>query len=116
MHVPRPDRQQGQRGHLATPRIGNDLAQGPDFGADEKTMVATGPKGVFKTIDSGKTWTQVAGLRGGVDGKAAYDVGWFGDYTWDPINNVVYATRMTCPAVKVELGPSPKSKLGVRRQ
>jgi hypothetical protein len=92
-----------------------DLAQGPCFGADEKTMVATGPKGVFKTVDAGKTWKQVAALRDRVDGKEPFDVGWFGDYAWDPINNVVYATRMTCPAVKFELGPPGKPKPAQRR-
>jgi hypothetical protein len=79
-----------------------DIWQGPFFGADEKTIVAAGPKGVFKTTDAGAKWTKISDLH--PPGKSyTFHTKWFGTHTWDPVNNVIYATAMSHPAFKKEL-------------
>ena len=87
-----------------------DLWQGPFFGADEKTMVAAGPKGVYKTTNAGKTWAKVSDLRTNLDPLYTYAPQWFGGYTWDPVNDVIYATAMAHPAFKNQLSGGVKSK------
>jgi photosystem II stability/assembly factor-like uncharacterized protein len=80
-----------------------NIAEGPYFGADEKTMVAAGPKGVFKTTDAGATWTKISEPFASKERSYSYSTDWFGTYTWDPVNNVIYATAMSHPAFKNEL-------------
>lgn len=79
-----------------------DIWQGPLFGADEKTIVAAGPKGVFKTIDAGAKWTKISELHP-PEKSYPFHTKWFGTYTWDPVNDVLYATAMSHPAFKKEL-------------
>lgn len=79
-----------------------DIAEGPYFGADEKTIVAAGPKGVFKTTDAGKTWSKISDPAS-KDRSYSFSTDWFGTYTWDPVHNVIYATAMSHPAMKNEL-------------
>jgi hypothetical protein len=79
--------------------------QGPCFGADENTMVTVGQLGIYKTVNAGASWTRIAGLPPNVnsqtiDGSKVFDPKWFGCFSWDPINDVVYASRMVEPAFK----------------
>ena len=87
------------------------LWQGPFFGADEKTLVAAGPQGVYKTANAGTTWTRVSALHSNVDPFYTYSTKWFGCYTWDPVNDVVYSTAMSHPAFKNRLSAGGKGKL-----
>jgi photosystem II stability/assembly factor-like uncharacterized protein len=93
-----------------------DISQGPFFGADKKTMVAAGPQGVYKTVDAGATWTKVSALRSNLDPLYTYSTNWFGCYTWDPVNDILYATAMSHPAFKNELAPAATSKAVRRRK
>jgi hypothetical protein len=79
--------------------------QGPFFGADENTMVVVGTQGFYRTADAGSTWTKLAGIPPAC--QYSFDANWFGGYSWDPVNNTAYATRMVCPAVKYQLSPTP---------
>ena len=79
-----------------------DIWEGPFFGADENTMVAAGPKGIFKTTDGGAKWTKISDLHP-PERAYTFQTNWFGTYTWDPINDVIYATAMSHPAYKNEL-------------
>jgi hypothetical protein len=81
-----------------------EITEGPFFGADENTMVVAGPAGYYKTTNAGTAWTKIASLPPAYNGNT-FDPLWFGGFCWDPINNVAYATRMVCPAMKLELGP-----------
>lgn len=85
-----------------------DIWQGPFFGADEKTMVAAGPPGIYKTTDAGTTWTKVSGLRPNINQNFSFATKWFGCYSWDPVNDVIYATAMSHPAFKNQPSAPPK--------
>lgn len=78
------------------------ICQGPFFGADENTMVVAGPLGVYKTTNAGTSWTKITGLTPPYNGNT-FDPTWFGCYSWDPVNNCIYATRMVCPAYKYQV-------------
>jgi photosystem II stability/assembly factor-like uncharacterized protein len=80
-----------------------DIWQGPFFGADEKTIVAAGPQGLYKTTDAGTTWTKISGLRPNTGKNFSFSTNWFGTYAWDPVHDVIYATAMSHPAFKREL-------------
>jgi hypothetical protein len=84
-----------------------NIYQGPFFGADENTMVVAGTGGVYKTTNAGTTWTKISALYP----NSQFDLGWMGCYSWDPINNIVYACRMTFPAYKYQL---PATAVSVR--
>jgi photosystem II stability/assembly factor-like uncharacterized protein len=92
-----------------------DIAQGPFFGANEKTIVAVGRQGIYKTVNAGTTWTKVSAPRPNVSPQYTFSTDWFGCYTWDPVNDIVYATAMANPAFMNELGPPPKKKPGHNR-
>src|SRR5260370_10423534 len=79
-----------------------DIWQGPCFGADENTMIAAGPKGIFKTTNAGAKWTKISDLHP-PGNSYTFQTNWFGTYTWDPVNDVLYATAMSHPAYKNEL-------------
>jgi hypothetical protein len=84
------------------------LWQGPFFGADENIIVTVGPLGIYKTINTGVSWTRIASLPPNVngqtiDGSKFFEPKWFGCFSWDPINNIVYASRMVEPAFKYEV-------------
>jgi len=79
-----------------------DIWQGPCFGADENTMVAAGPKGIFKTTNAGAKWTKISDLHP-PEKAYTFQTNWFGTYAWDPVNDVIYATAMSHPAYKNEL-------------
>jgi photosystem II stability/assembly factor-like uncharacterized protein len=85
-----------------------DLAQGPFFGVDENVMVAAGPQGLYKSTNAGKNWIKVSGLRPNPNKNFSFSTNWFGTYTWDPVNDVIYATAMSHPAFKLELPNSKK--------
>ncbi len=80
-----------------------DLWQGPFFGADEQTMAAAGPNGIYKTTNAGTTWTKVSELRPNIGQNFSFGTKWFGSYTWDPVHDVIYATAMSYPAFKNQL-------------
>lgn len=85
-----------------------DIWLGPFFGADENTMVVAGPQGIYKTTNAGKAWTKVSALRPNVGQNFSFMTKWYATYTWDPVNDIVYATSMSHPAFKLELATSPK--------
>ncbi len=76
-----------------------EICQGPFFGADENTMVIVNTQGIYKTTNAGATWTNVAGLPPSYSGNT-FDPLWFGGFSWDPVHNTIYGTRMACPAYK----------------
>ena len=76
-----------------------EICQGPFFGADENTMMVVSSQGLHKTTNAGTTWTKVAALTTGCSGNT-FDPLWFGGFSWDPVNNTAYATRMVCPTFK----------------
>jgi photosystem II stability/assembly factor-like uncharacterized protein len=73
--------------------------QGPFFGSDENTMVVVGAQGVYKSTNAGTSWTKISSLYP----NSQFDPSWFGCYSWDPVNNIVYACRMTFPAYKNQI-------------
>jgi len=86
-----------------------DIWQGPFFGADENTIVAAGPQGIYKTTDAGKTWTKISGLRPNLNKNFSFATKWYGCYAWDPVNDAIYATCMSHPAFMNQLSvPSKK--------
>ncbi len=85
-----------------------DLWQGPFFGKDEKTIVAAGPQGVYKTTNAGTSWTKISGLRPNLTQHFSFATKWFGCYTWDPVHDVIYATAMSHPAFKNSLAAAEK--------
>ncbi len=92
-----------------------DIWQGPWFGADENSIVAIGPEGIFKTTTGGQEWTKVSALRPNIGNSFSFSPKWFGSYAWDPKNDIVYATCMAHPAFKNELGKrDQKDKAGAK--
>jgi len=87
-----------------------DIWQGPFFGADEKTMVAAGPQGIYKTTDGGKTWTKISGLRPNLNQHFSFATKWYGCYSWDPVNDAIYTTCMSHPAFKNPLSAPPRNR------
>lgn len=81
-----------------------DIWQGPYFGADEKTMITIGPKGIYQSTNGGETWTLASELRPNIGNSFSFSPKWFGSYVWDPKGNVLYTTCMAHPAFKKELG------------
>jgi hypothetical protein len=80
--------------------------QGPFFASTVDTMVIAGNDGVFKSTDGGTTWNKISDLYTAWPDKTFYKVhpGWFMNYAWDPVHNVVF---VSCPrnfAFKKELG------------
>jgi photosystem II stability/assembly factor-like uncharacterized protein len=85
-----------------------DIWQGPFFGANEKTMVAAGPLGLYKTTNAGTTWTRISSLRPNPGKNFSFSTNWFGTYAWDPVHDIIYATAMSHPACKRELSTDKK--------
>ena len=90
-----------------------DVVQGPWFGADENSMVIANANGMYKSRDAGKIWNSISGLTTGLGlgrwsgpGRFAMnDITTWGGYTWDPVHNTCYASALTSPVYKKELGP-----------
>jgi len=59
------------------------------------------------TKTAGEIWVHVADLKP-KEGNFAFSANWFGCYTWDPVNNIFYASAMGNPVYKLELGESTK--------
>lgn len=70
---------------------------GPMFGADENDMVVGCPDGLYESKDAGKTWTFAVPLAPDIK---ILKRGWYGNYAWDPINNIFYASNMGKPSYK----------------
>lgn len=66
-----------------------------------------GHDSVFMTKTAGEIWVHVADLKP-KEGNFAFSANWFGCYTWDPVNNIFYASAMGNPVYKLELGESTK--------
>lgn len=87
-----------------------DAIMGPLFGKDEKHIVVVGLKGFFETTDGGKTWKNIAsltGLEAELDPNTYYrstkcPVTWRDNFSWDPIGNVFYHSRMADSVRKYE--------------
>jgi hypothetical protein len=76
-----------------------EMSTGPYFGSDEFTFVVAGKDGLLKTEDAGQTWTLVAPYPD----KMKYEPrGWFGNFGWDPIHDVLYASVMGQPAYRFD--------------
>jgi hypothetical protein len=71
---------------------------GPMFGQDADHLVAVGAGGVYMTSDGGKEWAVVAPLAPTIDLKGPGCC-----YAWDPVNNLLYASRMTRPTYRLTL-------------
>jgi hypothetical protein len=81
------------------------MLQGPFFGADENTLVVgtnttnnmgSGTSSIYKSSDAGAHWTKVS------DSPKDFNYVWFGNFTWDPIHDLYYTTRMTQPAFRLD--------------
>jgi hypothetical protein len=80
--------------------------QGPFFGADENTMVVVGTAGIYKTVSAGMVLTRISLVKPNVDPYYTFSPTWFGCYSWDPVNDIVYATAETNPAFKYAVPPT----------
>jgi len=81
------------------------MMQGPYFGADENTMVVgtnstttngTGTSSIYKSTDAGAHWTKIN------DSPKDFNFVWFGGFSWDPVHDLYYTTRMTQPAFRLD--------------
>ncbi len=63
-----------------------------------KRMVVAGVKGILRTTDGGETWTTVSALPTGLDVPKA---GWFSNVAWDPVHDVIYASKMGKPTFRL---------------
>ena len=81
-----------------------DILHGPQFGKDENTMVIVNTSGMYKSVDAGATWALISALTSRPGQYSISDVSWFGRYVWDPVNNTCYATAISHPVFKKELG------------
>ncbi len=75
---------------------------GPMFGADEAHMLVGAPDGLYESKDTGKTWTLAAPLAPEIK---ILKYGQFGNYGWDPIHNIFYASQMMKPAYQFVAKP-----------
>ena len=74
-----------------------EMSTGPYFGKDEKNIVVAGKDGLLKTTDGGATWTLAAPYP---DKMKFEPRGWFGNFGWDPVNDIFYASVMGQPAYR----------------
>jgi hypothetical protein len=65
------------------------------FGPDESRMIVGCPDGLYESSDAGKTWTFAVPLAPQIK---ILKYGQFGNYAWDPIHHVFYASKMGQPA------------------
>jgi hypothetical protein len=79
-----------------------DLWLGPYFGRDAQEMMGVGKNGAFVTRDAGATWKKVADVKSKEAGFL-FTPNWFGCYAWDPVNNVIYASAMGNPVLRLKL-------------
>jgi photosystem II stability/assembly factor-like uncharacterized protein len=80
-------------------RLGSAIhaTAGPFFGKKADHLIVAGKDGLFETQDGASTWKKAAPLPAGIT-----EVGWFANFAWDPIGDVLYAARMGKPAFKFE--------------
>jgi photosystem II stability/assembly factor-like uncharacterized protein len=67
---------------------------------NEKRMVVAGSKGIFRTDDGGEAWQRVADLPETFEKLPK--PGWFTNVAWDPVRDVLYASRMGKPAFRLD--------------
>lgn len=84
----------------ATNADANDQTRIASFSLDGTAGWTT--DGVFRTFDSGATWTKVADLRPNAEGFH-FTPNWFGCYAWDSVNNILYASSMGNPVYQLQL-------------
>jgi hypothetical protein len=83
----------------ATQGASTNLLWGPFFGADENNIVAASTAGLYRTTNGGTNWTIVSTLPT-TTSFYAYNNTWYGGFSWDPVNNILYAAAMSNPGVK----------------
>jgi len=97
-------------GHTWT-RLGTDVdgCVGPFFGTDEHSLMVVGLSGFSITHDDGMTWRNVAKLPDNLrtgwsapEGGAPRDY-WFVQFGWDPRSNIIYASSLHAPLVRLEM-------------
>jgi photosystem II stability/assembly factor-like uncharacterized protein len=72
---------------------------GPIFGKTAAHCIIVGKNGFSETQDSGKTWKPIAAL------PPAFTVNRVGpNYAWDSTSNILYASTMSQPTLKLEVG------------
>jgi photosystem II stability/assembly factor-like uncharacterized protein len=72
---------------------------GPYFGKDEKQIIVATKAGLSETTDGGETWKTVAPLPPGYEFSPT---GWFVNFGFDPVRNILYVSRMGKAAMKYE--------------
>jgi hypothetical protein len=84
-----------------------EMSAGPYFGKDEKNLVVAGVNGLLKSADAGETWK----LAAPYPDKMKYEArGWFGNFAWDSVNDILYASVMGQPAFRWEPEATPSTK------
>lgn len=80
---------------------------GPWF-ASEKHIMTAGKNGFYETMDAGQSWRRIATLPAGFDVPMP---GWFTNAAWDPVHDILYASRMGKPTYKLERDkPGPRNR------
>lgn len=76
---------------------------GPMFDPkNDEHLVVAGTKGIFRTVDGGKSWQHVADLPAGADIPKP---GWYSNVAWDPIHDDFYVSKMGRPTYRLQLNP-----------
>ncbi len=98
-------------------RLGTEVdgCVGPFFGTDEHSMMVVGLSGFSITHDDGASWHNVATLPDNLrtgwsapEGGAPRDY-WFVQFGWDPRANIIYASSLHAPLVRLEMAPDKES-------
>lgn len=77
---------------------------GPWFGADESHMIVAATDGLYESVDSGKTWAFAVPLAPDIK---VLKHGVYGNYAWDPLHNIFYASNMDKPAYRYVISDAP---------
>jgi photosystem II stability/assembly factor-like uncharacterized protein len=67
-----------------------------------KRVVVAGIKGIFRSVDAGQTWKQIAILPAGADIPKP---GWYSNVAWDPVSDIFYVSKMGKPAYRLDADP-----------
>jgi hypothetical protein len=89
---------------------GQAMLEGPYFGADESSMAVgtntgtnafSGNSSIHRTTDGGAHWTKIADAPPSSPDRA-FNYAWFGAFSWDPIHDFYYSTRMSTAAFRLD--------------
>ena len=75
---------------------------GPYFGKDEKHIVVVGKNGIMETTNGGGTWQPAAALPDVFKKDGLGNPGWFLNFAFDPVNNILYVSSMGKATYKYE--------------